>query len=841
VSALTACTIVSKNYLPFARVLARSFLECHPGSRFITLLVDRIDDCFDPDGEPFEVMCVEELENIPQLEQFLFKYTVLELNTAVKPYFLEFLLAQNDVDKLVYLDPDIQVFRALTPIEQLLETQSAVLLPHLTAPIDSPGLPDELTILRAGAYNLGFLGVSDCEETANFLRWWQSRVFDQCVVRIEKGLFVDQKWIDLVPGLFEGVAIVRDPGYDVAYWNLHERTVSLESGEPVVNCEPLYFYHFSGINPEHPNLISKHQTRFSWADLGDVQTLFKDYAKLVLDHGWMNTKDWPYAFACFDNGVPIPSLVRRIFLNRGPAAERFGNPFNTNSASSFYSWLMAPSPRVVPSVTRLLRHVHGSRADLVTAFPDPDGEHMKEFAEWLSVHAEDDFDLAETWIAPILPVLDGRVRPSLMRRVRTSLNRVYNSVFARRMKDWAKRRFGEAKMKRLRVKILGAPPPDPIPIDESPVAETKRLGINVAGYIQTESGVGEGVRAMIRALELAQIPHGLTNLDFNVISRMDDDSFSQFSEDANFPVNLFAVNADQVPELVTHVGSARFEGRYNIGYWAWELDVFPSQWLGAFRLFDEIWTPSRFCVDVLSSVAPIPVRRVPHAVEVSARPETQRDRFELPEDRFLFLFAFDFLSFWERKNPLAVVRAFRRAFADRDDVGLVLKSINAKHDPERLDELEREAEGLPLWHIHDYLDRQEVFDLMNVCDAYVSLHRAEGFGLTIAEAMSLGKPVISTDYSGSTDFVTLASGLPVRYVLKELGEDCGPYPAHGHWADPDEEHAAEQMSRLVTDPQLAKSLGRKARQQISEYCGREAVAALLQARLENIVRLRPQM
>ncbi|MCP4900837.1 MAG: glycosyltransferase [bacterium] len=840
-SELTACTIVSKNYLPFARVLAKSFLKQHPNSRFVTLLVDQVEGYFDPANEPFELVTAASLSNIPDLKSFLFKYTVLELNTAVKPYFLEMLLAREDCDKLLYLDPDIFVYRPLNEIGDLLESQSIVVIPHLTSPIDSPGLPDELTILRAGTYNLGFLGIADNQTTGKFLHWWQSRVFDQCVVRIEQGLFVDQKWIDLVPGLFEGVEILRHPGYDVAYWNLHERDVEVAPDGPRVNSEPLYFYHFSGLDPRKPEIISKHQNRFSWRELGPLRRLFKDYAQEVLDNGWEATKSWPYAYSTFDNGVKIPDTVRRMFLDMETESGRFGNPFETSSSRSYFRWLNAPAESGSSScLTRLQHTLYLSRADLRGAFPDPFGDSGQSLAEWFSVHAETDFGLSDAWLDSLQPVLNNGVTETTVRKARGALTRAYRSQFANRFKDRAKRLFGEQRMKRLRRTLLGPPPPDPEPYVEIPVpvVTPAEVGVNVAGYIRTESGVGEGVRTMIRSLELAEIPHSLTNLEFNVLSRMDDDSFGEFGVTPNYPVNIFAVNADQVPAMIEQVGSEQLENRYNVGYWAWELDVFPSQWLRAFTFFDEIWTPSRFCVDVLSRVAPVPVRRIPHSVEVTASETASRQAFDLPQDRFLFLFAYDYLSFWERKNPLALVRAFRRAFDGRDDVGLVLKTINSDREPDRVAELKAEAAGLPVWHINSYLERQQVYDLMAACDAYVSLHRAEGFGLTLAEAMSLGKPVIATDYSGNCDFATLTNSLPVKYRLVTLEESCGPYVAGGRWAEPDEEHAAEQMLRLANEPELAQHLGKIAQRDISEYCGRKAIAKILTNQIQTIAQIR---
>ncbi|HLB25937.1 MAG TPA: group 1 glycosyl transferase, partial [Nitrospirota bacterium] len=251
-----ACTIASKNYLSFARTLAGSYLKNNPGSRFYLLLADRPDGCFDPGKEPFEVVEVDAL-GLPERERMYFQYNVLELNTAVKPYFLEYLIRERREEKVIYLDPDIFVLGSLGYVSNLLDEHQVVLTPHITSPYNDCARPNEVDILGVGVYNLGFIGVRACPETAELLKWWQAKLFGQCRHTPEKGLFVDQKWMDMAHCYNGSVHVLRDRGYNAAYWNLHEREVGKDGDRFTVNGGPLYFFHFSGIEMDKPEVVSR--------------------------------------------------------------------------------------------------------------------------------------------------------------------------------------------------------------------------------------------------------------------------------------------------------------------------------------------------------------------------------------------------------------------------------------------------------------------------------------------------------------------------------------------------------------------------------------------------------
>ena len=272
------CTIVARNYLPYARVLTESFLAQHPSGESIVLVIDDRDEDVDESREPFRVVRPDAL-SIDRFEAMAAMYDVTELATAVKPWLLEHLLSDDDAGPIAYFDPDIRFYAPVEQIEQLTIEHELVLTPHITAPIPDDGRqPGELDLMASGVYNLGFVAMAPSERIRELLRWWQKRLRYDCVIDHALGYFVNQRWFDLVPNTFEGTAMLRDPGMNVAYWNLHERTIArAPDGHWLVNGQALRFYHFSGFNPETPHLLSKHQTRARLSDHPDLARLCAEF------------------------------------------------------------------------------------------------------------------------------------------------------------------------------------------------------------------------------------------------------------------------------------------------------------------------------------------------------------------------------------------------------------------------------------------------------------------------------------------------------------------------------------------------------------------------------------
>ena len=363
---------------------------------------------------------------------------------------------------------------------------------------------------------------------------------------------------------------------------------------------------------------------------------------------------------------------------------------------------------------------------------------------------------------------------------------------------------------------------------------TPPSGLNLVGWFRASLGVGESVRCMARACDAAKLPTALIDLRLNCLNRTPVDSFDARLQSANpHPVNVFHLDPPQGEEIDHHHGPDFRKDKYNIAYWAWELPEFPDNWVQQCAYFDEIWCPSAFVRDAIAAKVPRPVHVMPHAIELPRPAADGRQRFRLPTDRFLFLFAYDLNSYQERKNPLAVIAAYRRAFPDERGVGLVIKTQNPERNPEAFARLQAAIGGLPHAQIiAESLPAAEVHSLQAACDAFVSLHRAEGFGLSVAECMYLGKPVVSTDWSATAEFVNPRNGCPVQCTTVRLTETHGPYQKGQTWAEPDIDHAAWWMRRLVAEPALAQELGRTAAADIRERFAPAVIGARYRRRLE---------
>ncbi len=359
------------------------------------------------------------------------------------------------------------------------------------------------------------------------------------------------------------------------------------------------------------------------------------------------------------------------------------------------------------------------------------------------------------------------------------------------------------------------------------------MGLNVVGWFRAELGIGESARCMARATVAAGLDHAFVDMKLPCLNRMGDDTFTAQLQKTNpYRVNVFHIDPPVSRDIDHHHGDSFRNERYNVAYWAWELPEFPDAWVAACEFYNEIWTPSAFCRDAIAAKTPLPVHVMPHAIEFAEPVGDQRPRFKLPTDRTAFLFLYDLNSYQERKNPHAVIEAYRQAFPDETGVHLVIKTQNPERNPETYARLQKALSGLShTTLITETLSREDVHALEAACDVFVSLHRSEGFGLAVAECMYLGKPVISTDWSATAEFVNPDNGCPVAVDLIELTETHGPYEKGQIWANPRVPDAAAAMRRLAADPELRARLGAAAARTIRERFAPAVVGGLYAKRL----------
>jgi glycosyltransferase involved in cell wall biosynthesis/SAM-dependent methyltransferase len=369
------------------------------------------------------------------------------------------------------------------------------------------------------------------------------------------------------------------------------------------------------------------------------------------------------------------------------------------------------------------------------------------------------------------------------------------------------------------------------------------IGVDVAGYLRGGLGLGQAARLYVAALQAGGVPVRTTTVDLRMPevhgpegarAQVKTTDFTDLEAEGELPFNLVCVNAPELPQFVAEAGRARFQDRYTIGVWAWETDAIPASWDTAFGLVDEIWVYSRYVADLLSHAAPCPVVRVPLPIEIP-HPTGQDIGFTLPGDAFTFLFLFDFWSTLQRKNPDGLVRAFMKAFAPNEGPRLVLKSFNGDYKPDRLAQLRAVAAGRDDVVIVDrFVTDQQRINLIERCDCYVSLHRSEGFGLTLGEAMALGKPVIGTGFGGNVDFMTPDNAWLVPYAETLVGPEGENYPAHGTWAEPDLDAAAALMREVWEDRAGARTRAARGRHDVAEHFSPQAVGEMARTRLRRL-------
>jgi len=360
-----------------------------------------------------------------------------------------------------------------------------------------------------------------------------------------------------------------------------------------------------------------------------------------------------------------------------------------------------------------------------------------------------------------------------------------------------------------------------------------RPDINFFGFLGLETGLGEAARNNIQALRT--VGYQVKEYDVTV--------FNPDLKIKKTGINIFQVNPDNLYECLLKYKPDVMDGDYNIAFWAWETEEYPDQYVKYFGYFNEIWTPSSYCQNVISKKSPIPVLSMPHAVPLEAPLVRVKDlRAKVIADRknsFVFAFFFDYKSQITRKNVLGLIDSFRIAFGENnEDVSLLLKTYPSEyHQEERETIIEKIGSDSSIILFEEKLERTDLQHLISEIDCYVSLHHSEGFGLTMAEAMGLGKPVIATAYSGNMEYMNVNNALLVKYSMTYLTEPVGPFLAGSIWAEPDLNHAAQLMKNVALKKQSFDKLTGLAKEEMLKKYNMHCVGESMHDRINIISKI----
>ncbi len=361
-------------------------------------------------------------------------------------------------------------------------------------------------------------------------------------------------------------------------------------------------------------------------------------------------------------------------------------------------------------------------------------------------------------------------------------------------------------------------------------------GVNIMGPVKAQMGIGQCCRFLVSEFDASGIKYCVQN--FNLLGNVQngDTSFDDIlTEETPYGINLIVMEPTELMFRCTQFDQNMWNDKYNVGFWSWELEDFPKEWTPAIDLLDEIWTPSEFTSDSIRKVTNKPVHTIPYNVTAHTDDKYDRKFFGLPEDKFLFLIMFDFNSTMVRKNPVGAIEAYKKAFDVNDDsVGLVIKTSNTDFD--KIESVKKLLEGYKnIYFITEVLEKTAVNSLIKDVDVFVSLHRAEGFGIVMAEAMLVNTVCIATNWSSNIEFMNKDIACMVDYSFVTLEKDASPYRKGSKWADADTDQAAEYMKKLHDDKDFYNTLSTKAKAYIEDKLCMDNITKIINGLVTRII------
>jgi Glycosyl transferases group 1 len=804
-------TLASPKSLPRARALGRSLKRHQPDWSHEVLLMGGEGLAVRSGEDALSVLSIARELDL-DIEALLALHDEDELSVLLLPSLLR-RYAERTSEPVVHLPSTVWVLAGLDPIESALSSHGVMLVPRTTVDVPEDGLePTPAQMERTGRMEQTIMGVAPGAQGEDFLAWWTAHAeatLGSLDARRSGARPEDRPWLarflELAPARFE-TAVLDDPGCNLNMWNLHRR--ALQPGPDGVLVDrrwPLRFLNLPGFEPERPYRLSAMASRARVSRSPVLHELCERYAEELRRSGWEDHDHREDVGRRLADGLVYDDSLRSIYASAVALGESFEDLFSEEGTAAFVGWLEGPAPRGrAHGINRYVFHrVARERPDVVRSYPDLDGPDGAEYVAWCWAFGRDELTIPERFMPPrarqpgaLIPAAAHATAPD-----------------------------GDA--------------PDPPPVVPRPNRSDDGLAVRLTGYLGHTLGLGAAARGYAQALGAVGVPVSTVTVPLHHLAlpvALDDQygrhGYEDLVHNGAHGFEIVAVNADELPDLVRRLGDGYFEGP-RIGIWGWETNSIPLRWQRAFALIDEIWVYSRFMAENIGAVAPVPVTALPPPVEPPADP-LEPLRLGVPNG-FLFLFIFDYLSTVQRKNPVGLIEAFKLAFAPGEGPQLLIKTINAPLRPLAEEEVLWAAHGRPDIHVIDRsLNRRELGSVMAACDSYVSLHRAEGFGLTMAEAMAIGKPVIATGYSGNVDFMNDENSYLVDFAIGRVGAECEIYPPEGEWADPSVEHAAELMRRVWSDPEEARRLGARAAEDVARKLSPQTTGEAMRRRLEEL-------
>ncbi len=732
---------------------------------------------------------------------------------------------------VVHLPSWAWVLGGLEPIEEALSRRATMLAPRMTADVPEDGLePSRTQMELAGRMDETVIAADGGLAAEGFLAWWAQRVEEalgSLDVRHNGRRPEDRPWLarylELAPARF-ATAVLDDPGCNLSMWNLQDRVLQPIDGRATVDGRwPLRFLNLQGFAPDRPFRLAAMASRVRISRYPVLRELCEQYATELLEVGWQDRDRRAEVGLILADGLVYDEALRGLYALALALGEDFGEMFaepDGARARAFVSWMEEPAARGgAHGINRyVFQRVARERPDVMQAYPDLDGPSGERYVEWCWGFGREEIGIPDRFMPPRPGHNAARAQPAQLSTPpagRGGVDAGADDV------------GGSAHASREPAVTSASFTPDRGP------------AVRLTGYLGHTLGLGAAARGYAQALGAAGVPVRTVSVPLHHLTLPDElgaqygrHEFEELVHDGRHGFELIAVNADELPSFVERLGEDYFEGP-RIGIWGWETNTIPPRWQRVFPLLDEVWVYSRFMAENIGAVAPVPVVPLPPPVRPPAELASPL-RLGVPEG-FMFLFVFDYLSTIQRKNPVGLIEAFKRAFAPGEGPRLLVKTINAPLRPMAEEEVLWAAYGRSDVHVIDRsLTAPELQGLMAACDCYVSLHRSEGFGLTIAEAMAIGKPVIATGYSGNLDFMSSENSYLVDYALGRVGADCEIYPPEGEWAEPSVEHAAELMRRVWEQPREAVERGAQASADIARELSPAVTGERMRERLEHV-------